>query len=181
MEHYKEHSKKSPVDWIGVIERIALVIVFAFALYLVGTNSDWIMDKYRYLELAMRGDANDLGYDVVHGELGGQVVRMLVADTPEKWRKGLSAREIIGAKQGMLFVFDRPDRHGIWMKDMLFSIDIIWFNENFEAIKIQTNVSPDTYPQVFEPDTQALYVLETRAGFVDRHNIELGDKLDIYD
>jgi len=172
---------KNSTDWVGIIERIALVLVFAFAVYLIMNNSDWIKAKYRYAVLSVTGQSSDADYDLLHGSLNNQVITMLLADTPEKLQKGLSSRELISAKQGMLFNFGEADRHGIWMKDMLFSIDIMWFDENFKAVKVLSNVSPDTFPQVFEPDVQSLYVLEMRAGFVERYNVDVGSELVLYD
>jgi len=64
----------------------------------------------------------------------------------------------------MLFVFENPGIHGIWMKDMKFPIDIIWLDKDMSVISKELNVSPDTYPQVFYPSREAYYVLEVKAG-----------------
>lgn len=83
-----------------------------------------------------------------------------VSDTRSEQIKGLSGRASIGKMEGMLFVFEELGRHGIWMKDMNFPIDILWLDEDKKIIHIEENVSPDTYPTVFRPDGEALYVLE---------------------
>ncbi len=172
--------KKVGIGFVGILERIALVIAFGFAVYLIGTHSDWIQEKALLVQLYWNADASDQGYEVVPAEIEDTVISVLIADTPEKWELGLSGREVLSSKKGMLFVFDSPQRHGIWMKDMLFPIDIIWLDENMRVIQTMTDIEPDTYPQVFEPETQDLYVLEMRAGFVDRANIKIGSELVIY-
>jgi len=100
-----------------------------------------------------------------------------IADNSISRSKGLSMRDKIEPNQGMLFVFDKPDIHGFWMKDMSFSIDILWVDENFVINHIEKNVSPETYPKVFYPPTTSLYVLELLSGSVDIFDIKKGDSI----
>src|SRR5512136_601336 len=58
--------------------------------------------------------------------VGGVRFEVEVAQTPGTREKGLSGRTGLVDGQGMLFVFDKPDRYMFWMKDMLFPIDIIY-------------------------------------------------------
>lgn len=77
----------------------------------------------------------------------------------------------------MLFVFDRQDTWGFWMHEMRFQLDIIWFNSQRQSVYIRQNLEPCT-PQecpVFIPSAKALYVLEVNAGFVESHNVTLGE------
>jgi uncharacterized membrane protein (UPF0127 family) len=100
-----------------------------------------------------------------------------IADTPEKHAAGLSGVEHLPQDIGMLFVFDQPQQVGIWMKDMKISLDIIWFDENFEVIRIEENAVPESYPLIFYPDKEAKYVLEVNTGFIKDNNVRLGDKI----
>jgi uncharacterized membrane protein (UPF0127 family) len=65
------------------------------------------------------------------------------------------------------------------MKDMKYSIDIIWINGAGEIIDINEHVSPDTYPTTFYPPQPIRYVLETRDGFVREKGIKIGDIVEI--
>ena len=50
----------------------------------------------------------------------------------------------------------------------------------FEVVHIESNVSPDTYPDsTFLPESESLYVLETAAGFASKNSITIGTKLNI--
>ncbi len=93
--------------------------------------------------------------------------------------KGLSGREYLPKGEAMLFVFEEEGRHSIWMKDMYFSIDIIWISKEGEVIYIKEEVSPETFPEAFSPKEKAKYVLETNAGFVKKVNLKVGDKIEI--
>ena len=102
-----------------------------------------------------------------------------VADTPEKRIKGLSGRENLPENVGLLFVYDKPGLYGIWMKDMNFPVDVIWLDKDFKVVNIAQNISPDSFPQVFEPKAPALYILEVNTGFAEQNIIEIGDRVDL--
>lgn len=108
-------------------------------------------------------------------ELKGQVIQVSVADTESSRRQGLSGRAGLEPDEGMLFVFPEDGIHGFWMKDMRFSIDILWLSASGSIVYMAQNISPDTYPQNFSPDTPARYVLELSAGYVEEHAVSIGD------
>ncbi len=111
-------------------------------------------------------------------EIDGELLKAQVVTEPEEKRTGLSQRRTLESGEGMLFVFEKSDFHGIWMRDMDFSIDIIWIDENKLIVDIATNVSPETYPDVFRPEKPAKYVLEVKAGYVESRDLQKGDRLD---
>lgn len=114
-------------------------------------------------------------------KVGNNTIFLEVADSSVEHAKGLSGRTNLSSSSGLLFVFDHPGYHGIWMKDMHFPIDIIWLNESFNLIDIKENVSPETYPEVFTPKLPAKYVLEMNSGETTRHNLKIGMKTSLKD
>lgn len=108
-------------------------------------------------------------------ELKGQAIQVSVADTESTRRQGLSGRADLEPDEGMLFVFPEDGVHGFWMKDMRFSIDILWLSNEGAVVYMAQDVSPDTFPQHFSPNTPARYVLELPAGYAKAHNVTLGD------
>ena len=40
----------------------------------------------------------------------------------------------IDENYAMLFVFDHNDHHKMWMKDMKFSVDMIWINDKSASL-----------------------------------------------
>ncbi len=109
--------------------------------------------------------------------LGTVPLSVTVADEPDTRTRGLSGVESLGANEGKLFVFDQEGMHGIWMKDMLIPLDIVWINDNMHIVHIEERVSPETYPSVFSPDAPARFVLEVNTFFIDIHQINVGDRL----
>lgn len=113
-------------------------------------------------------------------KIGENFLNIEVASTTEAREKGLSGKERLDYKEGMLFVFDTEGYYGFWMKDMKFNIDISWLDKDKKIIFMKKNVSPDTYPEVFYAQKAdlpilSLYVLETAANFLDNNNIKIGD------
>lgn len=106
--------------------------------------------------------------------LGDQVVYARVADTDDSRRKGLSGTAPLGEREAMLFVFETPGRWGMWMREMNYNLDIVWLDSNKQVVSMVQDVSPDTYPKVFLPDKDALYVVELPAGYIKDHNVGLG-------
>lgn len=112
--------------------------------------------------------------------VGDNEFRVQIADEPDERRLGLSGQPALANDEGMLFIFDEPDFHGIWMKNMNFSIDILWIDENQRVVHIEEQISPSTYPdETFTPSVEAKYVLEIYTGQVDAQDINLGDAVDI--
>ena len=101
-----------------------------------------------------------------------------IADNYFSREKGLSKREKLDDLSGMLFIFDKSENHSIWMKDMKFSIDIIWLNENYQIIDITKNLKPESFPKTFSSDKPSQYVFEVNAGICDKYNITIGDYLE---
>ena len=104
-------------------------------------------------------------------------INVELADTAEKKSQGLSGRNSLLQNQGMLFVYDKPAFYSFWMKDMQFPIDIIWIDENYRVTDIAKSVPPDSFPQTFQPQNLAQYVLEVNAGFSDKNDIRVGDMM----
>ncbi len=100
-----------------------------------------------------------------------------VVDTPEKRTEGLSNKAFLPSNTSMLFEFDKPEIQGIWMKDMLFPIDIIWLDENKKIVNLVSNAEPESYPHVFYSPKKSLYILEVRSGLIKDKNLRLGDEI----
>lgn len=109
--------------------------------------------------------------------VGTTTLKIDLARTEEERAQGLSGRESLAEGEAMLFIFPTPGVYGFWMKEMNFDLDIIWLDEAGVVTDITPNVSRDSYPQVFYPQTKIKYVLEVPTGWAGRHGIALGDEL----
>lgn len=147
---------------------IGVLVSFLLLLFLVGISE---YGSYKKIPIVMKV--------LPHATFNDTQVSLMVADTPALRAKGLSGRPALEPNTGMLFVFDQLEYPGIWMKDMAFSIDVLWLNADNVIVDIYESLSPDTYPQVFSPRAKAQFVIELPRGFVAQHEIKIGDVVTI--
>ena len=108
-----------------------------------------------------------------------------IADTEPRRVRGLMFQDELPSNQGMIFVFDNPGLYSLWMLNMQFSLDMIWFDGDGKVIHIEKDVPPCKTPleittcQSIIPDGQSLYVLEVTSGFVEKNNITKDSILEI--
>jgi uncharacterized membrane protein (UPF0127 family) len=107
--------------------------------------------------------------------VGDGIFTARLANTPDLRAKGLSGLSDLSADQALIMAYPSDSKWQIWMKDMKVPIDILWLNQDKRIIYIVMNVSPDNgTDNVFEPKTDARYVIELPAGSVDNLNIKSG-------
>jgi len=109
-------------------------------------------------------------------KLDDTVLEVQIADTEPRRVRGLMFQEQLPYDEGMLFVFDSPGNHSIWMLNMQFSLDVMWFDENLPPCKtaLETMACTGT-----SPNNDAKYVLEVTSGFVQEYGINNDSKLEI--
>lgn len=105
------------------------------------------------------------------------VIKAVVASTSAEQEKGLGGRPALPADQGMLFPFQAAGAYGFWMKDMRFSLDIVWISSDKRVIGLIPGLSPATYPDIFYPPAPVEYVLELDSGGAAAHGIATGTQL----
>ncbi len=106
--------------------------------------------------------------------VGDVPILVEIANTDAKRMKGLSGRELLPPNEGLLFVFEKPENHSFWMRDMQFPIDIIWINEKFSVVGVIENISQASFPEIFEPSEPIKFVLEVNAGWAAKNGIKRG-------
>lgn len=113
-------------------------------------------------------------------QLDDKTLQVYIADTDPRRMRGLmfETESFLADDKGMLFVFDEPGNRSMWMKNMQFHLDIIWFNENGNVVSIEKNVPPCITPvevmsckSVGVSANNTKYVLELISGYVDQYSI----------
>lgn len=107
--------------------------------------------------------------------LGEKAFLVDVAQTERDLIKGLSDRNSLALDEGMLFVFNNPQKYGFWMRDMNFPLDIVWISDDYQIVHIEKSLATSTYPTIFYPKSPARYILEISSGQVDQLKINIGD------
>ena len=126
---------------------------------------------------AAAGCVSQAGASVIIGSGAGQkMLQAEIADTPEKWARGLMNVASLPEDSGMLFVFPDSRPRSFWMKGTLIPLDIIFVSEGFRVVDIAT-LQPcreDPCPS-YTSKSPARYVLEANAGYAAENGITEGD------
>ncbi len=100
-----------------------------------------------------------------------------IADNDYERQLGLMNRKEMKENEGMIFLFPKQDYQSFWMRNTLISLDMIFVNDKKKIVTIHKNtktLSDQSYPS----SAPSMYVVEVLAGFTDKHNIQVGDKID---
>ena len=134
------------------------------------------------LALACAGERESpaSAYPTAEVTIGIHRVQVEVADTPERRSRGLSGRASLAEGRGMIFPYARADRHGFWMYDMHFDIDIVWIRDDrIVDVTPRARHDPPGELPVYRPREPADLVLEVPAGTAERLGWKIGDEVSV--
>ena len=95
----------------------------------------------------------------------------------EDRQMGLMFRPSLPADRAMLFVFESPDFHGIWMKNCKFPIDIVWLDENAQGRTRRRSgaaLQEGPVPRLPAACSGRSYVVEMNAGQARKEKAVMG-------
>lgn len=110
-------------------------------------------------------------------KINNLIVKVEVAQTLKDQTQGLSGRQELGDNCGMLFEYFDYQIRSFWMKDMKFSLDIIWIKDN-QIVDISENVPVfGANGQVGRAQSNEAVnrVLEVNSGWVSQNDVKVGD------
>ena len=108
-------------------------------------------------------------------KVDGQSLRVEVVDTDRTRSVGLMNRGNLGKDDGMLFIFDEPGYHGMWMKNTLIALSVAFIDGEGKILNIL-----DMEPQTLDTHMAAgpaRYAIETNKGWFAGKKIKAGDKV----
>lgn len=119
----------------------------------------------------------DVSFQKKKIKIGGQILTVEIADTPEKSARGLMFRRELPPGNGMLFVFQDEQVRSFWMKNTFIPLSIGFFNKKKELIDIQEMAPVQSEMQMDLPTYAskgpAQYVLEVPKGWFSQNKIGL--------
>lgn len=157
-----------------IIQTVLLLIVIGVAMFLFSPYGQNINMPF----MPQPAKLSDL-------EINGNIIKVEIADTEDKRRKGLGDRDSLGENEGMLFIFPKEDRYPFWMKGMRFPLDFIWIKGE-SVVEVLPNVQPprsepDSALPVYSSALPIDKLLEVNANTAQRLNIKAGDTIKLKD
>lgn len=105
-----------------------------------------------------------------------QHLQLEIADDDYQRETGLMYRTSMEEDQGMLFIFEREEPRGFYMKNTNIPLDLIFLNSQNKIVSIFKNAEPKSL-ETIPSEVPAQYVLEVNAGLADEWNLKVGDSL----
>jgi uncharacterized membrane protein (UPF0127 family) len=110
---------------------------------------------------------------VVTLKVAGHALRAEVVANPEQRAKGLMFREKLAKNDGMLFIFDEPGYHAMWMMNTFIPLSVAFVDGGGRILNIE-----DMAPQTQDSHAAAgpaRYAIEANQGWFAQRKIKAGD------
>jgi len=106
-----------------------------------------------------------------------------IAETPAERQRWLTFRsEEMPLSSALLLVYDKPDLYSLWLLNVQFNLDLIWFDGAGNIVYIKQDAAPckntlDAIQCTYKNTIPARYVLAATTGFINYHNITKDSKI----
>lgn len=110
--------------------------------------------------------------------VGDRTVRMQLAVRPAEMERGLMGRRDLGRDDGMIFVYERPQRMSFWMKNTPTALDIGFFDADGVLREIYP-LYPFDERSVSSRGEELKFALEMNQGWYAANGVKPGARLDL--
>lgn len=127
----------------------------------------------------------DTGFSKGTVRIDDEVITVEVAETAAEKQRWMTFRQDrLQLDTAMLIKHDALDLHEIWMLNIEYNLDLIWFDEGGYAVYMIKDAAPcdnvvETVSCTYKTTKRALYVMAATSGFIDNHAITIGSKMTI--
>ncbi|MEY4489759.1 MAG: hypothetical protein RIQ79_2267 [Verrucomicrobiota bacterium] len=110
--------------------------------------------------------------------VGEKVVRVQIAATMPEMQRGLMGRAFIAADEGMVFLYEKPQRMSFWMRNTPTPLDIGFFQADGTLGEVYQMYPFDETPVSSQSEDYTL-ALEMNQGWFAKNELKPGVKLNL--
>ena len=123
--------------------------------------------------VALAKDTHELLFKYVSLRINNVSAKAEVADTPVLQQRGLMFRQALKEDHGMVFLFTKPERYCMWMKNTPLALSVAFIDLQGRIVNIES-MEPftETSHCARSPVT---YALEMEKGWFHQRGIRVGD------
>jgi uncharacterized protein len=117
--------------------------------------------------------------------INGNLIKVEIAKSAaEKQRWLMFRQERLPLNSAMMLIYDKLDLYAIWLLNIEYNLDLIWFDENGNIVYMVKDASPckntlDASNCTYKNTKPAKYVIAAASGFIDEHKITRDSKMTI--
>ena len=125
------------------------------------------------------------GFPVGTVRINHDVIKVEVAkSSAEKERWLMFRHEKMPFNSAMILVYDKPDLYSMWLLNIGYNLDLIWFDENGNVVYMVKDVPPfkstfDMADCTYKNTEPAKYVIAATSGFIDKHRVNKDSRMSI--
>jgi uncharacterized membrane protein (UPF0127 family) len=117
----------------------------------------------------------DVSFKTSSVKVAGHPLKVELAIEEPQRIQGLMFRKTLGRDDGMVFLFDEPGYHSMWMKNTLIPLSVAFIDKDGVILNI-LDMEPQTEDSHMAAGP-AVYALETNKGWFESKKIKPGDKV----
>ena len=164
--------KKASTNYNKIFKIAVLILIIAFAFFMIINN--FFPGIKSNNEFMFKKDGT-LTFIDSSGNAKAKI-DIQIANTDFDRQLGLMFRKSMDENQGMLFIFPQESIQSFWMRNTYISLDMIFVSIDKKIITIHKNTKTLS-DQSYSSTGPAKYVIEVDAGFSDKFNVRVGDKV----
>ena len=121
----------------------------------------------------------ELETGLVHFTNQNLSIEVEIATNQQQRETGLMNRQSLPVNKGMLFVYNDQGLRGVWMKNTLLPLDVLFLNHKAEIVAMLPDLQPcrQNPCPIYSSQLPATYMLEVNAGFINNHQLKIGQAL----
>lgn len=160
-----------------MVHKIVVLVPFIIAAIALGTLG------LVFIPPAIKNEPT--GFPVGTVRINHDVIKVEVAkSSAEKERWLMFRQEKMPFNSAMILVYDKPDLYSMWLLNIEYNLDLIWFNENGNIVYMVKGVPPckstfDIDDCTYKNTQPAKYVIAATSGFIDKHRINKNSRMTI--
>jgi uncharacterized protein len=153
---------------------LAPAIIVAIVIGVVGLS--FIPSDIKHKNTAFPEGTIRIDQDVIKVEIAGSAA--------DKQRWLMFREQKLPYNSAMILVYEKPGLYSMWLLNIEYDLDLMWFDENGSVVYIVEDASPckntlDAAKCTYENTKPAKYILAATSGFADEHEITGSSKMTI--
>ena len=116
-------------------------------------------------------------------KIDNSIINVEIAESDAERQRWLKFRDDkFQSNSGMIIVYPKSDYHELWLINILYNLDIMWFDENGNLVYMKKNEKPcenilDPQKCTVKTTIPAKYIVVSSSGFIQENNITNSSKL----
>ena len=127
----------------------------------------------------------NLDFSIGTIKIDNKIINVEIADSDDERQRWLMFREEnLSSNSGLLLVYDKPDLYAMWLLNIRYPLDLLWFDQQGNLVYTVRGAQPcdnvlDFSTCTFKNTKPSKFVLAAHSGFISQNGITNITKLEV--